>query len=88
MVLFAVTLTVVEPAALQRVSLPAWIPGSYLLREFAKNLQQLRAHQGRRKLQVGQVDKATWEIACAPGKPLVLRYEICAYDNSVRTAWL
>ena len=86
--LFAVTLTVAEPAALQRVSLPAWIPGSYLLREFAKNLQQLRAHQGRRKLQVGQVDKATWEIACAPGKPLVLRYEICAYDNSVRTAWL
>lgn len=86
--LFAITLTVAEPAVLQRVTLAAWIPGSYLLREFSKNLQQLRAQQGRRKLAVRQLDKAGWEIDCTPGKPLVLRYEICAYDNSVRTAWL
>ena len=86
--LFAITLTVAEPAALQRVALAAWIPGSYLLREFSKNLQQLRAQQGRRKLAVRQLDKAGWEVDCTPGKPLVLRYEVCAYDNSVRTAWL
>ncbi|MDM0032644.1 peptidase M61 [Variovorax sp. J22P271] len=86
--LFAVTLTVAEPAALQRLALAAWIPGSYLLREFSKNLQQLRAQQGRRKLVVRQLDKAGWEVDCAPDKPLVLRYEVCAYDNSVRTAWL
>ncbi|MDM0020536.1 M61 family metallopeptidase [Variovorax saccharolyticus] len=86
--LFAITLTIAEPAALQRVALAAWIPGSYLLREFSKNLQQLRAQQGRRKLAVRQLDKASWEIDCTPAKPLVLRYEICAYDNSVRTAWL
>ena len=86
--LFAVTLTVAEPAALQRLALAAWIPGSYLVREFSKNLQQLRAQQGRRKLVVRQLDKAGWEVDCAPGRPLVLRYEVCAYDNSVRTAWL
>lgn len=86
--LFAVTLTIAAPAELQRVALAAWIPGSYLLREFSKNLQQLRALQGRRKLAVRQHDKCTWDIACTPGKPLVLRYEVCAYDNSVRTAWL
>ena len=86
--LFAITLTAAEPAALQRVALAAWIPGSYLLREFSKNLQQLRAQQGRRKLAVRQLDKAGWEVDCTPGKPLVLRYEVCAYDNSVRTAWL
>jgi predicted metalloprotease with PDZ domain len=86
--LFAITLTVAEPAALQRLALAAWIPGSYLLREFSKNLQQLRAQQGRRKLVVRQLDKAGWEVDCTPGKPLVLRYEVCAYDNSVRTAWL
>jgi predicted metalloprotease with PDZ domain len=86
--LFAVTLTVEAPVALQRVSLPAWIPGSYLLREFAKNLQQLRATQGRRTPAVRQLDKCSWEIDCTPGRPLVLRYEVCAYDNSVRTAFL
>ena len=44
--LFGVTLTIAQPAALQGVSLPTWIPGSYLIREFSKNLQRLRATQG------------------------------------------
>ena len=39
--LFTVSLTVNAPAQLQEVSLPVWIPGSYLVREFAKNLQSL-----------------------------------------------
>ncbi|MBT2301566.1 M61 family metallopeptidase [Variovorax paradoxus] len=86
--LFAVTLTIERPAAQQRVALPIWIPGSYLVREFAKNLQKLQAVQGRRKLAAQQLDKHSWQIDCAPGKPLVLRYQVCAYDNSVRTAWL
>jgi len=86
--LFAVTLTIAAPAAGQRVSLPVWIPGSYLVREFAKNLQRLRATQGRRAVPVVQLEKNRWQIDCAPGRPLVLRYEVCAYDNSVRTAWL
>ena len=86
--LFAVTLTIDDPAASQRVSLPVWIPGSYLVREFAKNLQALRATQGRRKVAVTQLDKHGWRIDATPGRPLVLRYEVCAYDHSVRTAWL
>lgn len=86
--LFAVTLTIEDPAALQRVTLPVWIPGSYLVREFSKNLQNLRVAQGRRKLVPQQIDKCSWQIECAAGKPLVLRYQVCAYDNSVRTAWL
>jgi predicted metalloprotease with PDZ domain len=86
--LFAVTLTIEAPAAQQRVSLPVWIPGSYLVREFAKNLQGLRATQGRRKPVLTQLDKCSWQIDCVPGQPLVLHYQVCAYDNSVRTAWL
>lgn len=86
--LFSVTLTIDNPVALQRVELPVWIPGSYLVREFSKNLQNLRATQGRRKLSTHQIDKCSWQIECVPEKPLELRYEVCAYDNSVRTAWL
>ncbi len=86
--LFDVTLTIAQPEAQQRVSLPVWIPGSYLLREFSKNLQHLSAQQGRTRLAAIQLDKCTWEIACSPSKPLVLRYQIYARDNSVRTAWL
>ena len=87
--LFRVTLTIARPAASQRVSLPVWIPGSYLVREFAKNLQHLSARQGTRGVvAVQQLDKCTWQIEANPAKPLVLRYEVYARDNSVRTAWL
>jgi predicted metalloprotease with PDZ domain len=86
--LFAITLTIDKPAATQRVSLPAWIPGSYLVREFARNLQGLKASQGRGKLAIAQLDKHSWQVDCVAGQPLVLRYEVCAYDHSVRTAWL
>ena len=90
--LFRVTLTIPKPAAQQRVSLPVWIPGSYLVREFAKNLQRLEASQAKGKNSVAvaltQRDKSSWQIDCSPAKPLVLTYEVYARDNSVRTAWL
>ena len=89
--LFRVTLTIAQPAALQRVALPVWIPGSYLVREFSKNLQGLRARQGTRALpagQIAQLDKCSWQIRCKADKPLVLIYEVYANDNSVRTASL
>ncbi len=86
--LFDICLTIAEPQAEQRVSLPVWIPGSYLVREFSKQLQHLTAQQGRTKLVATQLDKCTWQIDCKPGKPLVLRYQVYAHDNSVRTAWL
>jgi predicted metalloprotease with PDZ domain len=86
--LFHVTLTVAQPAAVQRLSLPVWIPGSYLVREFSKNLQGLRAQQGSKTLATTQLDKCSWEVACTPNQPLELHYEVYAFDHSVRTAWL
>ncbi|MDR2853079.1 MAG: peptidase M61 [Burkholderiaceae bacterium] len=93
---YAVTLTIAAPAARQRVRLPVWIPGSYLVREFAKNLSGLQAQQGRRARALRQIDKASWELDCAANDhgspeghaPLILRYEVTANDTSVRGAWL
>ena len=86
--LFDVTLTIAKPQVQQMLSLPVWIPGSYLVREFSKNLQHLTASQGKAKLVATQLDKCTWQIACSPSKALIVRYQIYAHDNSVRTAWL
>jgi predicted metalloprotease with PDZ domain len=86
--LYTVTLTIAEPQAPQRVSLPAWIPGSYLVREFARHLQRLAARQDGKPVAVHQLDKASWQVDCVPSSPLVLSYEVYAFDNSVRTAWL
>jgi len=86
--LFQVSLTIQRPAACQQLSLPVWIPGSYLVREFSKNLQQLQARQGNKVLAITQLDKCSWQVQCSEGKPLVLNYLIYAFDSSVRTAWL
>ena len=86
--LFGITLTITAPAAQQMLRLPVWIPGSYLIREFAKNLQNLGCQQGKKTLAARQTDKATWVVDCVPGQPLVVHYEVYAFDNSVRTAWL
>ncbi|MEJ6020850.1 M61 family metallopeptidase [Ramlibacter sp. PS4R-6] len=86
--LFRVTLQVAEPAAHQQVSLPVWIPGSYLVREFSKNLQRLSARQDGRNVPVQQLDKCTWQFDSVASSPLVVTYEVYAFDNSVRTAWL
>ncbi len=86
--LFRVSLTIPTPAAQQIVSLPVWIPGSYLVREFAKNLQQLQARQHGKACALLQQDKCTWTIHSDADAPLSLSYEVYALDNSVRTAWL
>jgi predicted metalloprotease with PDZ domain len=86
--LFEVTLTIARPAARQRVRLPVWIPGSYLVREFAQHLQHLRALQGGEPVPLKQLDKNTWEAVADPTKPLVFTCEIYAFDASVRTAFL
>ncbi|HMS26618.1 MAG TPA: peptidase M61 [Burkholderiaceae bacterium] len=89
--LFKIVLTIAKPALTQHVSLPVWIPGSYLVREFSKNLQNLIAYQGAKntkQLEVVQSDKCSWQIDCDPAKPLQLSYLVYALDNSVRTAWL
>ncbi len=86
--LFAIALTIDQPAARQRVSLPVWIPGSYLVREFAQHLQHLRAVQDGEPVALKQLDKHQWEVGAVPGRPLELHYEVYAFDASVRTACL
>ena len=86
--LFKITLHIEKPQAGQIVSLPVWIPGSYLVREFSKNLQNLKAKQGGKFVAVHQDNKSQWQIESKPDQALQLSYEVYAFDNSVRTAWL
>jgi predicted metalloprotease with PDZ domain len=85
---YRVTMTLPHPAPRQRLSLPAWIPGSYLVREFARHLSELKASQGRREVALTQIDKHTWEADCSGRGALTLSWRVYAFDNSVRCAWL
>ncbi|MFT3802175.1 MAG: M61 family metallopeptidase [Burkholderiaceae bacterium] len=84
--LFEIRLTVQTPdPAGQRLALPAWIPGSYLIREFARHVVQLNAKAGRRALAVDKLDKHTWQVAPCKG-PLTIVYRVYGWDLSVRGA--
>jgi len=86
--LYHIRLHIAKPAATQVLRLPVWIPGSYLVREFAKHVQGMVAQQKGRACQVLQSDKTSWRVDCDPSQPLELHYAVYAFDNSVRTAWL
>ncbi len=69
--------------------LPAWIPGSYMIREFARNIVTLYAESGGGAVAIEKLDKHTWRAAPVPaGAKLRLEYEVYAWDLSVRTAHL
>jgi len=87
--LFQLTLQVDQPAARQGLSLPVWIPGSYLVREFAQHLQELRADVDGQPADVRQTAKNRWEVRCPAGtRHLTVQYAVYAFDASVRTAYL
>jgi len=85
---YRVTVTVPDPVAEQRLSLPVWIPGSYMVREFARHLCGLQAVQGRRPVVLDQIDKASWVARCSGRAALRVSYRVYAFDTSVRTAFL
>ncbi len=71
----------------QELWLPVWAPGSYLVREFARHVLQVRAHCGERSLAVRKVAKNRWRVEPCVG-PLQVRWSVYAHDASVRAAWL
>lgn len=86
--LYHVTAEVAEPdPAGQCFRLPAWIPGSYLIRDFARHIVRLTALAGDHKVAVEKLDKHTWRCAPVSGR-LTLAYEVYAWDLSVRGAFL
>lgn len=70
------------------LSLPAWLPGSYMIRDFAKNIHQISAlDANNNKVELQKQDKQSWQVI-APNNKLTITYQVFAFDLSVRTAYL
>ena len=76
-----------NPAPEQRLSLPSWTPGSYLLREYAKHVVGIRAESRGRDVVVEKLSKSSWRCRDA-GSELTVTAEVFALDRSVRGAFL
>lgn len=87
---FEIECTIAQPdPGEMRVSLPAWIPGSYLIRDFARHIVGFSATTGGRPAATEKCDKQTWRITgTQPDRPLVITCEVYAWDLSVRGAYL
>jgi len=86
--LFDVSVTVDLPSSEGQVfALPAWIPGSYMIREFSRNIVQIRAESQGKQVALAKLDKHSWRAAPVDGS-LTLHYEVYAWDLSVRAAHL
>ena len=90
--LFEVTMKVTLPNN-DRLSvvaaMPAWIPGSYMIRDFSRNLHSLQTNDA--DINIKQIDKQQWEITCTTKSQITeftLHYLIYAYDLSVRSAFI
>jgi len=69
--------------------LPVWTPGSYLVREFERHLQEVTAVDDEgRALPVRKIDKATWRVERGAARAVVVRYRVYAYDLTVRSSHL
>lgn len=93
--LLHVSMTIeIDPCKNISLCLPAWIPGSYMVRDFARNLHALSAHEPENEqhiLSVQQLDKQSWLISSHDEKPLEkleINYQIYAFDLSVRSAYI
>ncbi|MDK2125640.1 M61 family metallopeptidase [Parachitinimonas caeni] len=85
---FEIHCHVADPdAAGQCFTLPVWIPGSYLVREFARNIVSIRAESAGQVVALTKLDKQRWQAAPVKGE-LTLIYTVYAFDLSVRSAYL
>tara|TARA_R110002167_G_scaffold35981_20_gene114474 strand:+ start:732 stop:2555 length:1824 start_codon:yes stop_codon:yes gene_type:complete len=87
--LIDVILTINSPSQIgQTLSLPAWIPGSYMIRDFAKHIIKLQAHTDSGQIvPVTKSDKQTWHLPPCESI-IVVTYQVYAYDLSVRGAYI
>lgn len=71
------------------VKMPVWSPGSYLIREFAKNVEDFKAvNASGVPLNAEKINKNTWRISTSASNQVKLTYRVYAFEISVRTSFV
>jgi len=71
-----------------RLSLPAWTPGSYLIRDYVRQLEGLRVSQQGIPLELRRTSPSSWQVELQNLEPLEIHYQVVATELSVRTCHL
>ncbi|PWS27458.1 peptidase M61 [Pedobacter yonginense] len=70
------------------VKMPVWTPGSYLVREFEKSVEEFKATAAGKTVRVEKVRKNTWRIFSAKATNIQINYRVYAFEISVRTPFI
>jgi predicted metalloprotease with PDZ domain len=91
---YDVTLRIANPNPVGQVlRMPAWIPGSYLIRDFSKHIETIAAFSVvgsvETELSLERIDNDTWKLPSVTADSVIeVRTTVYAFDTSVRTAYL
>ena len=71
------------------IKMPVWAPGSYLVRDFSKNVNLIKAFNEKgESLIVEKTNKNTWKINKGNAKKVKVNYEVYSFELTVRTSFL
>lgn len=68
------------------LKMPVWTPGSYLVREFAKNVESFTAEANGKPLDAKKIRKNIWHIPAQNITSIKVKYKLYAFELSVRTS--
>lgn len=70
------------------VKMPVWAPGSYLIREYSKNVERFEAFTNDTiAVKTDKINKNTWRIFNSQ-KDVTIQYAVYAFETSVRTSFI
>ncbi len=70
------------------LKMPVWTPGSYLVREFSKNIETLSAAANGKPLTAKKIRKNIWQLNTTGIPEVVVKYRVYAFEISVRTSFI
>lgn len=70
------------------VKMPVWAPGSYLIREFSRNVEGFTATSGKKVLKTEKLKKNTWRVYTDKANTIAVNYSVYAFEVSVRTPFI
>ncbi|MFS8617282.1 MAG: PDZ domain-containing protein [Solitalea sp.] len=70
------------------LKMAVWAPGSYLIREFPKNVEGFKAQSGEKTLNSRKISKNTWRVDTKGAGDITVQYRVYAFEMSVRTSFV
>src|SRR5262249_48695817 len=65
-----------------------WTPGSYLVREYERNVEDVKAFDGATALTIDKTQKNRWRSATDGAREVRLTYRVYSHEMTVRNNWV